>query len=276
MLRYDGGKLDATFSFDGDGSAVVLACYPTPAGGPRTHSSPRRAAVPDRLPHRAARPRPTCRSRPRGLGRFARRAADHHVLWLVAGATRCSASRSEPRSAHWSQPATRSGRLLAGRCGSPPLPGRPGAGCGLRADDRRRARPHGVRPVSCWCLPLIWVALEIRGLELRCEYGYAARSTPSTPTLMRSTSRGVNFFTVGFGDIVAAAAAHGCSVMFAAFTGVTTMALVVGYLPTLYGAYSERAPAAAARRSLGHRDDRGRRSRPTGWARPHPARHRPR
>ena len=33
MLRYDGGKLDATFSFDGDGSAVVLA-YPAPAGGP--------------------------------------------------------------------------------------------------------------------------------------------------------------------------------------------------------------------------------------------------
>ena len=49
---------------------------------------------------------------------------------------------------------------------------------------------------------------------------------------------GVGFFTVGFG--LRAHRRPGPSVLVEAFMGLVTMALVIGYLPTLYGAYSRR------------------------------------
>lgn len=54
---------------------------------------------------------------------------------------------------------------------------------------------------------------------------------------------GVVFFTVGFGEIVPEAAVPRVGALLEAFVGVVTTALVVGYLPSLYGAYSEREKA---------------------------------
>ena len=48
------------------------------------------------------------------------------------------------------------------------------------------------------------------------------------------------FFTVGFGDILPKDGGARIFVLFEALTGVGTTALVIGYLPTLYGAYSQR------------------------------------
>lgn len=51
---------------------------------------------------------------------------------------------------------------------------------------------------------------------------------------------GVVFFTVGFGEMVPAEAVPRAGAIFEAFSGVLTGALVIGYLPALYSAYSER------------------------------------
>lgn len=54
---------------------------------------------------------------------------------------------------------------------------------------------------------------------------------------------GVVFFTIGFGEIVPEAAAPRAGALAEAFMGVVTTALVIGYLPSLYAAYSERERA---------------------------------
>ena len=51
---------------------------------------------------------------------------------------------------------------------------------------------------------------------------------------------GVGFFTVGFGDLVPTGGLARMLLLLEAFMGLVTMALVIGYLPTLYGAYSRR------------------------------------
>lgn len=51
---------------------------------------------------------------------------------------------------------------------------------------------------------------------------------------------GVVFFTVGFGEVLPTSGGARAGALIEAFGGVMTMALVIGYLPTLYSAYSDR------------------------------------
>jgi hypothetical protein len=51
---------------------------------------------------------------------------------------------------------------------------------------------------------------------------------------------GVVFFTVGFGEIVPVEVIPRAGAILEAFFGVVTVALVIGYLPSLYAAYSDR------------------------------------
>lgn len=51
---------------------------------------------------------------------------------------------------------------------------------------------------------------------------------------------GVVYFTVGFGEIVPATVVPRVGALVEAVAGVATTALVIGYLPTLYAAYSAR------------------------------------
>ncbi len=51
---------------------------------------------------------------------------------------------------------------------------------------------------------------------------------------------GVVYFTVGFGEIVPTDVVPRLGALIEAFSGVVTMALVIGYLPSLYGAYTDR------------------------------------
>jgi len=51
---------------------------------------------------------------------------------------------------------------------------------------------------------------------------------------------GVVYFTVGFGEIVPGEAIPRAGAIIEAFFGVITVALVIGYLPALYAAYSDR------------------------------------
>jgi hypothetical protein len=74
---------------------------------------------------------------------------------------------------------------------------------------------------------LIWLGLRdhVDGVHSLVDAVYFAGST---------------FFTVGFGDIVAIGPVARILTLFEALTGVLTTALVIGYLPTLYSAYSRR------------------------------------
>ncbi len=51
---------------------------------------------------------------------------------------------------------------------------------------------------------------------------------------------GVVFFTLGFGEIVPVEVVPRVGAIIEAFSGVITVALVIGYLPSLYAAYSDR------------------------------------
>lgn len=64
---------------------------------------------------------------------------------------------------------------------------------------------------------------------------------------------GVVYFTLGFGEVVPVEFVPRVGALVEAFAGVLTTALVIGYLPALYGAYSGRErklmTLATARRS---------------------------
>jgi hypothetical protein len=51
---------------------------------------------------------------------------------------------------------------------------------------------------------------------------------------------GIGFFTVGFGDVIPIGSAPRILVLLEAFFGLTTMALLIGFIPTVFAAYSTR------------------------------------
>jgi hypothetical protein len=112
-------------------------------------------------------------------------------------------------------------------------------GLKMRDDDHRERTFTAYGPVSLLIMLMIWVSLEIIGWSL-IWYGLREGFNDLHTWLDALYFSGVNFLTVGFGDILAVHGGARILVVIAAFSGVTTIALVVGYLPTLYGAYSAR------------------------------------
>ena len=107
-------------------------------------------------------------------------------------------------------------------------------------DLERRERMLGAfGPVSLLCLLVIWVGLEIIGWGF-VWYGLRASFEGIDSVIESWYFSGVNFFTVGFGDILPLSGWTRILAVCSAFTGVITTALVVGFLPTLYSAYSDR------------------------------------
>lgn len=90
-------------------------------------------------------------------------------------------------------------------------------------------------------LLVMWAALQLVG------FGMLWWSLDGLPALDGMQDAlyysGVVFFTVGFGEIVPEATVPRIGALAEAFMGVVTTALVIGYLPSLYGAYSERERA---------------------------------
>jgi Ion channel len=111
----------------------------------------------------------------------------------------------------------------------------------------RRARHEEAReqllavygPLSLLGLLVTWVALLVGGWGL-VWLGLRAQVSGIDGYLDALYFAGVGFFTVGFGDLLPTGGAARILVIAEAFMGLVTMALVVGYLPTLYGAYSRR------------------------------------
>jgi hypothetical protein len=112
---------------------------------------------------------------------------------------------------------------------------------GLRRKDvEQRERVLGAYgPLSLLMLLVIWVTMEILGWAL-IWYGTRSRFNQIHSFYDSIYYSGVTFFTVGFGDIVPLDGAARILAVVAALTGIATSALVIGFLPTLYTAYSER------------------------------------
>jgi Ion channel len=110
----------------------------------------------------------------------------------------------------------------------------------------RRARPErregllGVYgPLSLLGLLVTWVVLLVTGWGA-VWWGLRSAVTGIDGYLEAVYFAGVGFFTVGFGDLVPTGGLARLLVLAEAFMGLVTMALLIGYLPTLYGAYSRR------------------------------------
>lgn len=112
-------------------------------------------------------------------------------------------------------------------------------GVRMRNEDRRERTLSAYGPLSLLFLLTIWVGLEILGWGL-IWWGMRESFNAIHSIGDAWYFAGVNYFTVGFGDIVPVEIGARLLTVFAAFTGITTSALVIGFLPTLYGAYSQR------------------------------------
>jgi hypothetical protein len=93
-------------------------------------------------------------------------------------------------------------------------------------------------PISVLVMLVAWVSQQIIGFGL-IWWGLGGIS--NTEGLLDSFYfSGVVYFTVGFGEVVPVDQVPRFGALIEAFAGVLTTALVIGYLPALYSAYSER------------------------------------
>jgi hypothetical protein len=94
-------------------------------------------------------------------------------------------------------------------------------------------------PLSLLGLLVIWVLLLLAGWGL-VWWVLQDRLSGVDSYLDALYFAGVGFFTVGFGDVVPVADLARLLALAQAFMGLVSIALVIGYLPTLFGAYSRR------------------------------------
>ena len=94
-------------------------------------------------------------------------------------------------------------------------------------------------PLSLLGLLAFWVLLLVVGWGA-VWWGLRSRVSGVDDYIDAVYFAGVGFLTVGFGDILPTGDLARLLVLVEAFMGLVTMALVIGYLPTLYGAYSRR------------------------------------
>ena len=93
-------------------------------------------------------------------------------------------------------------------------------------------------PILVLTLLAMWAAMQIFGFGLMWwGMGDVAGVATLADALYYS---GVVYFTLGFGEVLPVSGLARFGALAEAFAGVTTTALVIGYLPSLYGAYSSR------------------------------------
>lgn len=93
-------------------------------------------------------------------------------------------------------------------------------------------------PVTLLVLLGAWVVQQVVGFGL---IWWGLGDVSGADTLMDSTYySGVVYFTLGFGEVVPTTTVPRIGALIEAMSGVITTALLIGYLPSLYSAYSER------------------------------------
>ena len=106
--------------------------------------------------------------------------------------------------------------------------------------EQRRERLLAVYgPLSLLGLLVVWVLLLLVGWGL-VWWVLRDRLSGVDSYLDALYFAGVGFFTVGFGDVVPVGGLARLLALAQAFMGLVSIALVIGYLPTLFGAYSRR------------------------------------
>lgn len=110
---------------------------------------------------------------------------------------------------------------------------------GRRLGDTGRERLFATyAPVSILLLLVVWVFQQIVGFGL---IWWAIGGVDGASSVFDSVYfSGVVYFTLGFGELVPVEVVPRIGALVEALFGVLTTALVIGYLPALYGAYSER------------------------------------
>jgi hypothetical protein len=112
---------------------------------------------------------------------------------------------------------------------------------GHRRDEARRELVLSFfAPFSILGLLVLWGVTEILGWAL---IWWGLRGGFEPPLVHPGDAlyfSGVTFFTIGFGDIVPAQPAARALALVEGASGLCTLALVIGYLPALYNAYSTR------------------------------------
>jgi len=93
-------------------------------------------------------------------------------------------------------------------------------------------------PITLLLLLCAWVIQQVVGFGL---IWWGVGGLDGATSLFDSIYySGVVYFTLGFGEVVPADAVPRIGALAEAMAGVLTTALLIGYLPSLYGAYSER------------------------------------
>lgn len=111
--------------------------------------------------------------------------------------------------------------------------------CGMIGDERRREAVLATfAPVSVLLLLMVWVFQQVIGFGL---IWWGLGGVSGAESLWDAIYfSGVVYFTLGFGELVPVDVIPRLGALIEAFAGVLTTALVIGYLPALYTAYSER------------------------------------
>jgi hypothetical protein len=110
----------------------------------------------------------------------------------------------------------------------------------IKKERRREIVLSAFGPASLLGLLLLWVIAEIVGWAM---IWWALRESFAVPLASPGDAlyfSGIVFFTIGFGDIVPGSGVARALTLVEAFGGLGTLALVIGYLPALYSAYSAR------------------------------------
>lgn len=111
-------------------------------------------------------------------------------------------------------------------------------GCRIRNERRRERFYSFFAPVSVLAMLVAWVTQQILGFGL---IWWGTGGVSGVDSLVDAIYfSGVVYFTVGFGEVVPAEVVPRFGALIEAFSGVLTIALVIGYLPQLYSSYSER------------------------------------
>lgn len=106
-------------------------------------------------------------------------------------------------------------------------------------EDRREAFHSFFGPLSLLGLLVMWVIGQVIGWAL---VWWALQSQFEGVSSFADALyySGIAYFTIGFGDVLPVGTTPRLLTLLEAFVGLGTTALVIGYLPVLYGAYSSR------------------------------------
>jgi Ion channel len=113
-------------------------------------------------------------------------------------------------------------------------------GTRVKDQNRRQTLLGSFGPLSLVGLLVMWVSVLVVGWAF-VWWGVRAELEGGVDNLLDAIYySGVTFFTLGYGDIVPIGGPERLLAVVEAFLGLGIVALVIGFLPTLYGAYSRR------------------------------------